>query len=76
MNLDKLIRMANQIGDFFEAMPDRDQAVRDVASHLQRTWEPRMRTQLLATLGGADEAKLNPVVRDAVRMLRQSGKLP
>jgi formate dehydrogenase subunit delta len=75
MNLDKLIRMANQIGAFFEAMPDRDQAVRDVANHLRRTWDPRMRTQLLATLGGAEETKLNPVVRDAVRMLRQSGKL-
>jgi hypothetical protein len=35
MNLEKLIAMANQIGAFFEAMPDREQAVADVASHLQ-----------------------------------------
>lgn len=72
MNPDILIRMANQIGAFFEAMPDREQAVRDIASHLRRTWDPRMRTQLLATLGGPDEAKLKPLVRDAVIALRQS----
>ena len=72
MNLDKLIKMANQIGAFFEAMPDREQAVRDVASHLRRTWDPRLRTQLLACLGEAEEGKLKPVVRDAVIALAQS----
>ena len=72
MKLDKLIRMANQVGAFFEAMPDRGQAVEDVANHLRRTWDPRMRAQLLASLGGADEAKLKPVVRDAVKALGQS----
>ncbi len=76
MKLDKLIRMANQVGAFFEAMPDREQAVKDIASHLRRTWEPRMRVQLLAALGGADEAKLKPVVRDAVTALRQSDPGP
>ncbi|OHC62183.1 MAG: formate dehydrogenase [Rhodocyclales bacterium GWA2_65_20] len=76
MKLDTLIRMANQIGAFFEAMPDREQAVMDIASHLRRTWDPRMRTQLLATLGGADEAKLKAVVRDAVKALGQSGAVP
>ncbi|MDP2821506.1 MAG: formate dehydrogenase subunit delta [Sulfuritalea sp.] len=72
MSPDTLIRMANQIGAFFEAMPDREQAVKDIANHLRRTWDPRMRTQLLATLGGANEAKLKTVVRDAVIALRQS----
>jgi formate dehydrogenase subunit delta len=72
MNPDTLIKMANQIGAFFEAMPDREQAVKDIASHLRRTWDPRMRTQLLATLGGAGEAKLKPLVRDAVIALRQA----
>lgn len=41
MNPTNLIKMANQIGAFFEAMPDRQQAVRDVASHITRSWEPR-----------------------------------
>ena len=68
MNPDTLIRMANQIGAFFQAMPDREQAVRDIANHLRRTWDPRMRTQLMATLGGTEEANLKPLVRDAVKV--------
>lgn len=72
MNLENLIKMANQIGDFFEAMPDREQAIRDIASHLRRTWDPRMRAQLLASLAEADGAKLKPVVREAVLMLGPS----
>ena len=76
MKLDKLIKMANQIGAFFEAMPDREQAVKDIASHLRRTWDPSMRRQLLACLGKADEGKLKPVVRDAVMALAQSDLAP
>ena len=69
MKLEKLITMANQIGAFFEAMPDREQAVADVASHLRRSWEPRLREQILASLGTADEAQLKPLVREALRRL-------
>ncbi|MCF8174307.1 MAG: formate dehydrogenase subunit delta [Burkholderiaceae bacterium] len=71
MNLDKLIKMANQIGDFFEAMPDRQQAVIDVAGHLQRTWEPRMREQLCAAMDGSAAARLKPLVRDALISLNK-----
>lgn len=70
MSPDTLIKMANQIGAFFEAMPDREQAIKDIASHLRGTWDPRMREQLVAMLGGKDEAKLKPAVRDAVIALR------
>ena len=69
MKLEKLIAMANQIGAFFEAMPDRDQAVADVANHLRRSWELRMREQILASLGTAEEAQLKPLVREALRSL-------
>jgi formate dehydrogenase subunit delta len=72
MSPDTLIKMANQIGAFFEAMPDREQAIKDIASHLRGTWDPRMRKQLVAMLGGADEAKLKPAVRGAVIALRQA----
>jgi formate dehydrogenase subunit delta len=66
MNRAHLIRMANQIGAFFEAMPDQMQAVADVANHLRRTWEPRMRAEILKSLGTAEEAQLKPVVRAAL----------
>jgi len=39
--------MANQIGEFFEAMPDRDEALLGISVHLHNFWEPRMRSQLL-----------------------------
>lgn len=66
MNRDHLIKMANQIGAFFEAMPDREQAVKDIANHLRRTWDPRMRRQLLACLDTMDEKQLKPMVREAL----------
>ncbi len=48
MHLEHLIKMVNQIGGFFEAMPDREEAQAGVAQHLRAYWDPRMRRQLLA----------------------------
>ena len=50
MNNDNLIRMVNRIGAFFAAMPDREEAMHDLAQHVRRFWEPRMRQQLFAHL--------------------------
>lgn len=59
MNTDKLIHMANRIGEFFAAMPVREEALAGVAEHLCKFWEPRMRRQLLARLD-ADAASGSP----------------
>jgi formate dehydrogenase subunit delta len=48
MNINQLIKMANQIGTFFEAMPDRQEALAGIAKHLKDFWDPRMRKELLA----------------------------
>ena len=40
--LDNLIKMANQIGDFFETMRDRNKSLEEIAGHLKRSWDPRM----------------------------------
>lgn len=71
MDIDKLVRMANRIGEFFQAMPDRAEAIDGVAQHLRKFWEPRMRRELLAHIdaGGADA--LLPIVLDALRAKRQ-----
>lgn len=71
-----LIRMANRIGDFFDAMPDRPEAIEGVANHIQKFWEPRMRTALLAFLerhpdGVADDVQLSPIVLEAVTLNRE-----
>jgi formate dehydrogenase subunit delta len=70
MNSAKLIKMANQIGAFFEAMPNREQAVKDVAAHIRRNWEPRMRTALLQHVGQNGDAELSTIVRDALPLLK------
>ena len=55
MNNDTLVRMANQIAEFFDAMPEREQALHDIADHLRKFWEPRMRRQLLDHLDRGGE---------------------
>ena len=62
---DNLIRMANRIGDFFEAMPDRTEALEGIATHLKKFWEPRMRRKFLALFDGGAET-MKPIVREAV----------
>ena len=68
MNIDHLIKMANEIGTFFESESPAGQAPRDVATHLRRFWEPRMRREIIAHLarGGVG---LTDVARDAVAIL-------
>ncbi|MDQ0570640.1 formate dehydrogenase subunit delta [Variovorax paradoxus] len=70
MHVDQLIRMVNQMGNFFEAMPDRGEAQHDLALHLQRFWEPRMRRALLAHLDASGSGELNAVSAEAIRLHR------
>ena len=70
MDTQKLITMANQIGQFFEAMPDRPQALEDIARHVGNFWEPRMRAQLLAHLDQSQGAGLSVIVHEAFTMHR------
>ena len=70
MKIDNLIRMANRIGAFFEAMPDRPQAIADIALHIQRFWEPRMRRQLLAHVDEHHGEGIDAVVLTALQQHR------
>ncbi|RZI44353.1 formate dehydrogenase [Herbaspirillum sp. HC18] len=67
MDINKLVHMANQIGAFFESMPDRNQAVSEVAGHLKRFWDPRMRKALLGYVDEQGGAELKPIVLEAVQ---------
>lgn len=66
MNREHLIRMANQIGTFFESQPDRTEALEGIATHLKKFWEPRMRQEFLALLDEDGEG-VHPIVREALR---------
>jgi len=68
--IDKLVHMANQIGDFYAAMPEQV-AIEGVAVHLSRYWTPKMIREIVAFAdhGGA---ALNPIAARAVKALKQT----
>jgi formate dehydrogenase subunit delta len=71
MNSEQLITMANQIGVFFASMPDHDAALADVADHIRRFWDPRMRVTILAALDEPAAAEtMAPIVREALTKAR------
>lgn len=70
MNNDNLIRMVNRIGAFFSAMPDREEAMRDLAQHVRRFWEPRMRNQLFAHIDTHQGEGVDALVIDALQRHR------
>ena len=69
MNVERLVRMANDIGNFFKAEPDRAVAIDSVATHLKRFWDPRMRKEIVAYIDGGG-TELMDLVREAVLKLR------
>lgn len=66
MDASNLVKMANRIGDFFEAMPDRQESIDGIANHISKFWEPRMRRQILAHIEAGGEG-LHPMVLEAIR---------
>ncbi len=68
MSPEKLVYMANQIGRFFAHRPE-PQAVADIADHLRKFWEPRMRKAILDYVDGGGDG-LQPIVLKAVLSLR------
>ena len=65
--MDKLVRMANQIADFFAPMPE-EEAVRGAATHLKKFWTPKMISELMQ-YARSGEAKLQPRARAALMSL-------
>ena len=63
--LDKLVRMANQIADFFRPYPE-EKAIAGVQEHIRAFWTSRMRNELAAH-AAAGGAGLDPKVLEALR---------
>ena len=59
MNASDLIRMVNQIADYYRPYP-REEAVKGVADHIVAFWDPRMRAGLAEVVasGGAGLSEL------------------
>lgn len=67
--LAKLVRMANQIGIFFESRPH-EEGVAGVAEHINKFWEPRMRHHFFEVVD-AGGAGLRPIVLEAAAGVRR-----
>jgi formate dehydrogenase subunit delta len=74
MNIDLLIKMTNEISEFFGTASEPDQAARDVAAHLRRYWEPRMRAQMLDYYEQRQGAGLTQLARSAVAVLHAAAR--
>ncbi|MCP3713845.1 MULTISPECIES: formate dehydrogenase subunit delta [unclassified Paraburkholderia] len=73
MKADHLIEMANQIGMFFDSLPDREEALTGIAEHIRKFWEPRMRRTLLAALDGeGEQAGFTEIVRASLTKYREA----
>jgi formate dehydrogenase subunit delta len=71
MNIDLLIKMTNQITDFWEVEAGHDVAVKEVATHLRRYWEPRMRAQIITYYHERQGSGLNDVAKAAIGVLAE-----
>ena len=69
MSIEHLVKMANDIGDFFRAEPERADAVAGIANHLQRFWDPRMRRAIMSYASEGGQG-LDDLVREAVGRLK------
>ena len=67
MQAEKLIKMANQVGDFYEAFPDKTEAKQEIAGHLNKFWNSSMRLSLAKYVGEHQGAGLHAAVIEAVQ---------
>lgn len=74
MQIEHLVTMANQIGDFFKSFPDQEQAKKDIADHLMRFWALNMRQRILAHVNNQNGEGLEAIVRDAIKEHLDSNK--
>src|SRR6266404_1964808 len=64
-----LVKMANDIGHFFGAEPERGDAIAGIANHIEKFWTKRMRDKLAAHIKHKGDAGLDELPREAMRRL-------
>jgi formate dehydrogenase subunit delta len=65
----QLIRMANDIGNFFRSEPERAVAVAGIANHISKYWTPRMRQKLMTHLQKHGMDELDELPQEALKSL-------
>jgi formate dehydrogenase subunit delta len=61
--------MANDIGHFFGAEPEREDAIAGIANHIAKFWTKRMRDKLATHVKRGGDASLDELPREALRRL-------
>jgi formate dehydrogenase subunit delta len=64
MKAETLVRMANQMADFFGAQ-SHDAAVAGIEDHIRKFWDPRMRKAMAEHLASGAAVGLKPLAREA-----------
>jgi formate dehydrogenase subunit delta len=67
MDSHHLVAMVNEIASFF-AGEDPDKSAENVANHLRRYWDPRMRRQIVEHASKGGEG-LSPVAKAGVELI-------
>jgi formate dehydrogenase subunit delta len=65
-----LVKMANDIGNFFRAEPAREDAIAGIANHIDKFWTKRMREKINAHIKRTGDAGLDELPREALRRLQ------
>ncbi len=73
MNVDKLVKMANQIAANSDYGPDQGKLAAVVADHLTRFWTPAMRAAIVQS-NQQSQAALAPLAARAVELLATQSK--
>jgi formate dehydrogenase subunit delta len=75
LSAEHLVQMANDIGNFFRADPDREQAIGGIVNHIAKFWTRRMREKLIEHLQGGNDA-LDELPREALQRLAAQAAHP
>jgi formate dehydrogenase subunit delta len=65
---EQLVRMANDIGNFFRSQPNREDALAGIANHIKSFWTRRMREKIEPFVKD-DGSALDELPRAALRRL-------
>jgi formate dehydrogenase subunit delta len=67
MDIQRLISMANQIGDFYESYPNQSHAQKDIAEHINKFWALSMRKQIAEYVNQQSGAGIHAQVQSAIK---------
>jgi len=70
MQPDRLVYMANQIGQFFQYQ-QKDEVIPGIANHIKKFWDPRMRDAIFAYIDQGGEG-LDPYAKEALIHLKEA----